>query len=200
MPSFSPSEDGNLYQWCPDENTLMEVIPLTAGISEAYVPTVIGPDGTVYSINNAILFAVGNQSGQTVSIMSSAPSLQNVVAGQPITFTAGVTDTSGSGFNPTGTITFEDGSTPLATVALDSTGHASYTTSSLPTNPSYPWATHFISAVYSGDSHFSSGTAMLNQTVHESATTTAHHLGAQPRLIRAGGDVHSNRDTEHFRS
>ena len=109
---------------------------------------------------------------QTVSIMSSAPSVQNVVAGQSITFTAGVTNTSGSGFIPTGTITFEDGSTVLATVTLDGTGNASYTTSSLPTNPSFPWATHFISAVYSGDSHFTSGTAMLNQTVHESATTT----------------------------
>lgn len=170
---FFPSEDGNLYQWCPDENTLMEVTPLGTGIGEAYVPTVIGPDGTVYSINDATLFAVGNQSGQTVSVMSSAPSLQNVVAGQSITFTAGVTNTSGSGCTPTGTITFEDGSTVLATVTLDGTGQASYTTSSLPTNPTYPWATHFISAVYSGDSHFSSGTAMLNQTVHESATTTA---------------------------
>ena len=126
--------------------TIMQVIPLGTGIGEAYVPTVIGPDGTVYSINDATLFAVGNQTGQTVSIMSSAPSLQDVVAGQSITFAAGVTNTSDSGFTPTGTVTFEDGSTPLATVSLDGIGNASYTTSSLPTNPSYPWATHFISA------------------------------------------------------
>jgi hypothetical protein len=170
---FFPSEDGNLYGWCTDGNSLMEVIPLTAGIGEAYVPTVIGPDGTIYSINNAILFAIGNQTGQSVSLTSSAPSLQSAVAGQPLTFTAAVTNTSGSGLTPTGSITFKDGSTVLATVPLDATGHASYTTSSLPTNPTYPWATHFISAVYSGDSHFSAGTAELNQTVHESATTTS---------------------------
>jgi hypothetical protein len=27
---------------------------------EAYTPTLIGPDGTVYSINNAHLYALGN--------------------------------------------------------------------------------------------------------------------------------------------
>jgi hypothetical protein len=34
-------------------------VRLTSGIGEAYTPTVVGPDGTVYAINNATLFAVG---------------------------------------------------------------------------------------------------------------------------------------------
>jgi hypothetical protein len=33
-------------------------VNLTSGVGEAYTPTVIGVDGTVYAINNAILFAV----------------------------------------------------------------------------------------------------------------------------------------------
>jgi hypothetical protein len=169
---FFPSEDGNLYEWSIAQNSLTQSINLGTGIGEAYVPTEIGPDGTVYSINNAILYAIGNQTGQTVSVTSSVPNLQSVVAGQSITFTAAVTNTSGSGFTPTGNITFMDGSSTLTTVALDSTGHASFTTSSLPGNSTYPWAQHFISAVYGGDSHFSTGTAILMQSVHLSGTTT----------------------------
>jgi len=53
------SEDGKLYRWDMTTNTLSETLVLTPGIGEAYTPTLIGPDGTVYAINNATLFAVG---------------------------------------------------------------------------------------------------------------------------------------------
>jgi len=53
------SEDGKLYRWDLTTNTFSEVITLTAGLGEAYTPTLIGADGTVYAINNATLFAVG---------------------------------------------------------------------------------------------------------------------------------------------
>ena len=53
------SEDGTLYRWNLSTNTFTESIKLTNGIGEAYTPTIIGPDGTVYAINDAILFAVG---------------------------------------------------------------------------------------------------------------------------------------------
>jgi hypothetical protein len=53
------NEDGILYRWDFATNTLSQSIVLTSGLGEAYTPTVIGPDGTVYAINNAVLFAVG---------------------------------------------------------------------------------------------------------------------------------------------
>jgi hypothetical protein len=53
------SEDGKLYRWDLTTNTFSEKITLSSGISEAYTPTVIGPDGTAYAINDAILFAAG---------------------------------------------------------------------------------------------------------------------------------------------
>jgi hypothetical protein len=53
------SEDGNLYRWNLTTNSLTEQITITNGLGEAYTPTAIGPDGTVYAINNATLFAVG---------------------------------------------------------------------------------------------------------------------------------------------
>jgi hypothetical protein len=54
------SEDGVVYRWDFTSNTLLQRLTLTAGRGEAYTPTAIGPDGTVYAINDAILFAVGN--------------------------------------------------------------------------------------------------------------------------------------------
>jgi hypothetical protein len=53
------SEDGTLYRWDFATNTFSQSIVLTPGIGEAYTPTMIAADGTVYSINNATLFAVG---------------------------------------------------------------------------------------------------------------------------------------------
>ena len=53
------SEDGKLYRWDLTTNTLSQSIRLTNGIGEAYTPTVIGTDGTVYAINGAILNAIG---------------------------------------------------------------------------------------------------------------------------------------------
>jgi hypothetical protein len=53
------SEDGKLYRWDLTTNRFSEKMTLSSGIAEAYTPTVIGPDGTAYAINDAVLFAVG---------------------------------------------------------------------------------------------------------------------------------------------
>jgi len=53
------SEDGKLYRWDLTTNQFSQVITLTGGIGEAYTPTLIGSDGTVYAINDAVLFALG---------------------------------------------------------------------------------------------------------------------------------------------
>lgn len=56
---FVNSEDGRLYRWNLIHNALDQVVTLTPGVGEAYTPTVIGMDGTVYAVNNATLYAVG---------------------------------------------------------------------------------------------------------------------------------------------
>ena len=53
------SEDGYLYRWDLGTNTFTERIALTSGFAESYTPTALGPDGKVYAINNAVLFAAG---------------------------------------------------------------------------------------------------------------------------------------------
>jgi hypothetical protein len=54
------SEDGVVYRWDFTTNSFTQKLRLTSGRGEAYTPTAIGVDGTVYAINDAILFAVGN--------------------------------------------------------------------------------------------------------------------------------------------
>jgi hypothetical protein len=53
------NEDGKIYRWDFATNTITQELRLTPGLGEAYTPSVIGVDGTVYVIENAILFAVG---------------------------------------------------------------------------------------------------------------------------------------------
>ena len=53
------NEDGYMYRWDLTSNTLTESVNMSAGLVEAYTPTLIGMDGIVYAINNATLFAIG---------------------------------------------------------------------------------------------------------------------------------------------
>jgi hypothetical protein len=53
------NEDGILYRWDLASNTLAGKIRLNDPRPEAYTPTIVGPDGTVYAINNATLYAIG---------------------------------------------------------------------------------------------------------------------------------------------
>jgi hypothetical protein len=52
------NEDGILYRWNLATNTLSQSLRLTNGLGQAYTPTLVGADGTVFAIGNAILFAV----------------------------------------------------------------------------------------------------------------------------------------------
>ena len=82
--------------------------------------------------------------------------------GSPVTFTATVT-----GSSPTGTVTFNDGTTTLGTGAV-SGGKVMLATSSLSVG------THSITAAYSGDTKNNASTSTaLTQTVNKAVTSTA---------------------------
>ena len=53
------SEDGTIYRWNLSTNSFTQKVHLAPPTGEAYTPTLIGGDGTVYAINNATLWAVG---------------------------------------------------------------------------------------------------------------------------------------------
>jgi hypothetical protein len=88
------------------------------------------------------------------------------VIGVPVTFTANVVPVLGSGI-PTGTIAFSlnNRGTPVE-VALDSTGHASYTTS-------MPLGKHWILATYSGDAQYGASITALQETTQAVSSTVS---------------------------
>jgi len=174
---FMPSEDGHIYRWDLAANSITQTVALTAGIGEPYVPTVIGPDGTIYTLNGGNLFALGQPANFRLTLDSSAPSVQASVAGDSITFTANLV--SGS-VTPTGTVTFTDvtynGLTKVTTtlaagVPVDGSGHASFTTSALQAGGAF-LGNHWITAAYNGDSMFAAASITRVQKVHAYSTTT----------------------------
>jgi hypothetical protein len=78
--------------------------------------------------------------GKAVTSTALAASPASADLGAAVTLSAKV-----SGTNPTGTVTFSDGTTTLATVALDATGSATFTTADLAAG------SHQLTASYSGD-------------------------------------------------
>ena len=96
---------------------------------------------------------------ETTLISSVSPS----VFGQSVTFTAGVT--SGGSPVTSGSVVFKDGDLVLSSVNLNSSGQASFTTSSLSAG------THTITAVFSGSGLLGVSSASLLQTVDGSSTT-----------------------------
>jgi hypothetical protein len=79
---------------------------------------------------------------------------------------------------PTGTVTFRDGTTPLATVDLDATGVARL---EVPLG----WGSHTISALYNGDGAFGPSLATITQviqalTITNLSTLPQHSTFGQP--------------------
>lgn len=192
---FVPNENGRVHRWNLATNSLSQAASIGPGIGQPYVPTVIGPDGQIYTMNGGTMFALGNLPGVGVTLASSMPDTRTVVVGESLTFTATITNTGAPGATPTGTVTFEDltyqNLTPITTtlasnVPLDANGQAAVTTSSLTAGNGF-LGNHFITATYSGDGTFSGGSATLVQKVHAQASTTA--LSSSPNPSAPGATV-----------
>ncbi len=111
-------------------------------LTATFTPT----DTTTYSSATKTAALTVSQVTPTIVLGSS---LNPVLVTSAVTFTAGVSSSSGS---PTGTISFFDSTALLGTVALSQSA-ASFTTSGLSVG------THSITAVYSGDTNFATVTS-----------------------------------------
>jgi hypothetical protein len=137
------------------------------------ITVVYGGDTNFLTSTSGILTQTVKQAATTSSVSSSAnPS----GSGQAVTFTATIAAVSPGSGTPTGTVTWDDGSTVLGTVTLTN-GTASFTTSSLAVG------SHSIKAVYAGDTNFKTSTsAVLNQVV-KSLSNVAAAVAIAPGLV-----------------
>jgi hypothetical protein len=104
--------------------------------------------------------------GRAASSVSVTPTAASVF-GQSVTFTATIAASAPGAGTPTGSVTFSTGSTNLGTQALDGSGIASISVSSLAVG------SDSITASYGGDVNFTGQTGGLTQTVAKANSTTA---------------------------
>lgn len=120
-------------------------------------------------------------SGSTATTLTSSANPSTF--GQPVTFTANVAVTGGTG-TPTGSVTFLDGSTVIGTGRLTVLGQATLVVDDLDVSAGHP-----VTAVYSGDINFSSSTSsVLNQVVNKAASIT-NILASSPNPSMLGQTV-----------
>jgi hypothetical protein len=96
--------------------------------------------------------------------------------GVKVTFTAHVTPASGTG-KPTGTVSFTINGGAATKVTLDSTGHASYATSTLAAG------TYKVVAAYSGDKNDTASNATLTETIYGPAAKVAIASGSAQTAV-----------------
>jgi len=138
-----------------------------ATIGVQFTPSGLGSrTGSLYiydDINNGTLLVglAGNGANPTTTKLTS--SVNPALFGQNVTFTATVACSS---FNPTGTVSFNKGSTVLGAGNLNSAGVATFSTSTLPVG----WQT--ITAVYSSDANCGSSSGSTPEAVKLPSSVT----------------------------
>jgi hypothetical protein len=114
---------------------------------------------------------------QASSSLTLSADINPSVFGQAVTFTATLSAVAPGSGVPTGNVTFADGSTSLATVALNSQGQATFTISTLSVGA------HNIQANYEGDSNFTGSSNSLSQTVNKGSTAVSLTSAANPSTV-----------------
>jgi autotransporter-associated beta strand protein len=125
----------------------------------------------VYSGDNSFTGSTSLPLAQTINQASSVTTVSSSSnpssVGQSVTFTATVTAMSPGTGTPTGTVTFMEGATILGDGTLDSNGQATFAPSTL------ALGSHLITAVYNGDTNFTTSTSQVfSQNVLPPTMTT----------------------------
>jgi hypothetical protein len=130
-----------------------------------------GFTGSTSPVVNQLVLKKATATGLTSNVNPS-------VVGQSVTFTATVTPVAPGTGTPTGNVIFKNGTTVLATTALDASGQAAFSTSALGVG------THPITAEYTGDADFTGSTSpILVQVVQKVGTTTGLTSSLNPSTV-----------------
>lgn len=165
---------GGTIQFLVDGANFGDSVPITGGAASLTVPGLFAGQHAIeavyagqlgYDGSRATLAQPVDQNTTSVSLTSSASSAG---AGQSVTFTAIVSAAAPGAGVPTGVVIFRSGATAIGSAAIDATGRAILTTSSLATG------THEMTAHYAGDAnHGASVSAAISQIVNANATVVA---------------------------
>ena len=164
------------------------------GVAELQTGTVpAGNDSLTAAFAGDGSFQASTSSPVTLNVQPALTQMQLTTGaatynvGAPVAMTATFVDLYGSphldsiGAAPTGTVTFKDGSTTLATVPVSATagssiayvtGSAKYTASQL------SWGSHTLSAIYNGDSNYAASS--IGQSAYIYITGAIPSMTVQP--------------------
>jgi hypothetical protein len=125
-----------------------------------------------FAASSATATQTVNQASSNIVLASSG---SPTIWGQNVSFTAAITPQNGG--VATGTVTFNDGATVLATANVAGNG-AAFSTTTLGTG------THSVTATYSGDSNVAgSSSSAISQMVNQSTTTAKLASSANPSYL-----------------
>jgi hypothetical protein len=178
------STDGSAIEWVATSNPIAAGASLnTFGFTTTDSPSALAanspthpasPATTAFVYSGAAFSDAGFQlvatppaatSASTTTLVSSSP---NSTAGVLVTLTATVAPSSGSGTEPTGTVTFTSNGTTIGSSPVGAGGVATLATAALAAGADQ------IVATYGGDSNFTgSASAALTQTVTPPVNATA---------------------------
>ena len=145
---------------------------IPVGTGHAITAYYLGDSNYNGSLSSSQSLTVGKAS--TSVTLGAAPSPVNYCVA--VTLTASVAVTSPGAGTPSGTVIFKNGSTTLAIYGLPSSGTISYT---VPAGV-LPAGTLSLSAVYSGDSNFSTSTGTASLMVNKLTLTIAANNAGGP--------------------
>lgn len=173
-------------------NSLAEGTNCTASVQfKPSVVTGIPESGTLLITDNVVgspqpvyMQGTGVQATGAATTTTLTSTVNPAGVGASVTFAATVTGPMGSTIDPTGSVTFLDGTTTLGSGTLNGSGVAAYSTTSL------SGGSHSITAVYGGDGNYAGSTStvlteVVNGSVGTTATTTTLTSSANPAATGA---------------